>query len=83
MHMIVNIDNIESQIKNVGKCIDLMKKTVEGLQHIKKRASALFQKATTELSKINIDFDSVDSIDVPLQQRVHRENVDIDHKKQC
>ena len=51
--MIVNIDTIEKQIKNVQTSIKLMNKTIE-----KRRASAFFRKDTTELSKINIDFES-------------------------
>ena len=53
IHMIVNIDTIEKQIKNVQTSIELINKTIE-----KRRASAFFRKATTELSKINIDFES-------------------------
>ena len=46
IHMIVNIDTIEKQIKNVQTSIKLMNKTIEGLQHsnVKRRASNFSEK---------------------------------------
>lgn len=58
IHMVINTDTIQNQLKNVGSGIELMKKTIENLQHtnVKRRATAFFQKATTDLYEINIDF---------------------------
>ena len=64
IHMIINTDIIQNQIKNVGEGIKLMQKTIEVLHHsnVKRRATAFFQKATTELHEINIDFYSFKQI---------------------
>lgn len=74
IHMVVNIDIIQNQLKNVGKGIELMKKTIEGLQHsnVKKRATAFFRKATTDLYEINSDFNNFKQLIEETPEHTHR-----------